>query len=418
MPTRLGRTVTALAATVLLATVAGCGITRDSGAQGNRSEPPGGPSTSGTPPTGTPSPSSTPTPDPVVFSPNVEDGARKVAVDTLVKVKASSGTLRKVKMTYAYTDRQGRAKKGSVAGVLNKAKTAWTADDRLEPAATYTLSMSGRNIANQVATKKTHFSTQNLSLAEQTFPTLYPLRGMKVGIGMPVVLTFDVPVKNKREFEKNLKVTSSPAQPGSWRWYSDTQVRYRPKNYWKPGTKIRVNADVNGVNAGAGIYGQNSTTTSFTVGRSFKIRVNLRSDVATVYKSGRKVRTIYVSGGKPGWQTRSGIKLIMAKEYNKKMTNEAIGAKEDYTLIARHALRITNSGEFLHSAPWNTAHFGRRNASHGCTGMSNGNAAWLYTHTLIGDPVITTGSSRGMEDGNGYSDWNVSWSRYKKGSAL
>ena len=127
------------------------------------------------------------------------------------------------------------------------------------------------------------------------------------------------------------------------------------------------------------------------------------------------VRTIYVSGGKPGWETRSGIKLIMAKEYNKKMTNEAIGAKEDYTLIARHALRITNSGEFLHSAPWNTAHFGRRNASHGCIGMSNGNAAWLYSNTLIGDPVITTGTSRGMEDGNGYSDWNISYDAVQEG---
>ena len=172
-------------------------------------------------------------------------------------------------------------------------------------------------------------------MAEQTYPTLYPLKGMKVGIGMPVVLTFDVPVKNKREFEKNLQVTSSPAQPGTWRWFSDTQVRYRPKNYWKPGTKVTVNANLNGVNAGNGIYGQNSTKTSFTVGRSFKIRINLASDVARVYKNGKKIRTIYVSGGKPGWQTRSGVKLIMAKEYNKKMTNEMIGAKEDYTLIAR-----------------------------------------------------------------------------------
>ena len=419
MPTRIGRTVSALAVAVLLATVAACGTLPDSGARGDSSQPPAAPSVSGTPPTATPNPSTpTPTPDPVQLSANVKDGARRVAVDTVVKVKAASGTLRKVKLAYSYIDRQGRAKKDTVAGKLSKDKQTWIAADRLEPAATYTLTMSGRNATNQVTTTKTRFSTQNLSLSQQTYPTLYPLEGMKVGIGMPVVLTFDVPVKNKREFEKNLEVRSSPAQPGTWRWFSDTQVRYRPKSYWKPGTKITVNANLNGVNAGNGIYGQNSTKTSFTVGRSFKIRINLRSDVARVYKNGKNIRTIYVSGGKPGWQTRSGVKLIMGKEYNKKMTNEAIGAKEDYTLIARHALRITNSGEFLHSAPWNTAHFGRRNASHGCTGMSNGNAAWLYRHTLIGDPVVTTGSSRGVEDGNGYSDWNLSWATYKKGSAL
>ena len=109
---------------------------------------------------------------------------------------------------------------------------------------------------------------------------------------MPVVLNFDVPVKNKAEFEKNLQVTSSPAQAGSWRWFSDTEVRYRPKNYWKPGTKVTAYANVNGVNAGGGIYGQSSTKTSFTVGRSMKIRINLATrrrprSTATARWSGR-----------------------------------------------------------------------------------------------------------------------------------
>ncbi len=140
--------------------------------------------------------------------------------------------------------------------------------------------------------------------------------------------------------------------------------------------------------------------------------------MAKVYRDGKVVRTIYVSGGKPGWQTRSGVKLIMAKEWNKTMTNEMIGAEEDYSLTAAYALRITNSGEFLHSAPWNTGNFGRRNASHGCVGMSVGDSGWLIENTLIGDPVITTGSSRGMELGNGYGDWNVSYQQYKKGSAV
>ena len=32
--------------------------------------------------------------------------------------------------------------------------------------------------------------------------------------------------------------------------------------------------------------------------------------------------------------------------------------------------------------------------------------------------MITTGTSKGMEEGNGYSDWNISYKQYKKGSAL
>ena len=61
---------------------------------------------------------------------------------------------------------------------------------------------------------------------------------------------------------------------------------------------------------------------------------------------------------------------------------------------------------------------GVRNASHGCTGMSIANSAWLYKQALLGDPVITTGSSRGIEKGNGWSDWDISYKEFKKGSAL
>jgi lipoprotein-anchoring transpeptidase ErfK/SrfK len=416
MPNRPKSALTGIAGTVLLMTALAACSTPTGQVGGTTSDQPNAQASS--PASGTPTKPSGPAPaEPVNLSSNVKDGANGVKVDTRVSVKAQSGTVSKVTLAYSYADRSGK-KKGTVPGSLNKDKTVWTANERLEPNASYKLSMDGRNSANQSQTEAAAFTTQKLSLSNQTFPTLYPLNGTKVGIGMPVVLTFDVPVKNKKAIEKHLHVTSSPKQAGTWNWFSSTQVRYRPKTYWKPGTKVTVNADVNSVNAGNGVYGQNSAKTSFTVGRSLIIKVNLATDVAKVYQNGKKVRTIYVSAGKAGWESRSGIKLIMGKEYNKKMTNEMIGAKEDYSLVAQYAMRITNSGEFLHSAPWNAGNFGRRNASHGCTGMSTADAGWLYTRTLVGDPVITTGTSKHMELGNGYGDWNVSYKQYAKGSAL
>jgi lipoprotein-anchoring transpeptidase ErfK/SrfK len=413
MPTIRLRATIAAAGAALLLTAAGCGGGGNpvSKSSSEPTAPPSGASS-------TASPTTPPPPEPVNLTANVADGARKVTVDTVVNVKAAAGTLTKVKLAFSYTGRNGRAVKGTVPGAISKDGVNWRAADRLEPAATYRLSMTGKNSAGESRTATSEFTTHNLTLAQQTWPTIYPLAKSTVGIGMPVVLNFDVPIKDKKEFQKNLHVTSSPAQTGTWRWYSNTQVRYRPAKYWKSGTKVTVRAQLNGVKAGGGIYGQKSVATSFTVGRSLVTKVNLATDVAKVYRSGKLVRTIYVSGGKPGWRTRSGIKLIMAKEYNKVMTNEAIGAKEEYRLVARHALRLTNSGEFLHSAPWNAGYFGRSNASHGCVGMSNGNAAWLYSNTLIGDPVITTGTNRRIEDGNGWSDWNLSYAQYKKGSAL
>ena len=418
MPTSTRTLLTGLAGTVLLATVvAGCSGLPTSQAGGTSSSGPSAPApAASSAPADAPSPD--PTTEPVRLEANVADDASKVAVDTRVEVEAAAGTVEKVKLRYQGVDAKGAATKGTVDGELSEDGTTWTAEDRLEPSATYTLSMTGANAADETTTRTTTFRTQKLTLAEQTFPSLYPLPDSKVGIGMPVVLTFDVPVEDRAAFEKNLHVTSKPAQEGTWSWLSSTQVRFRPKEYWKPGTEVSVRADLNGVDAGDGIYGQQSASTSFTVGRSLVTKVDLAKDVATVYRDGEKVRTIPVSGGKPGWETRSGTKLIMAKEFNKKMTNEMIGAEEDYTLVAKYALRITNSGEFLHSAPWNAGNLGRRNASHGCVGMSTADSQWLYENTLIGDPVVTTGTDRGLEQGNGYADWDISYKTFAKGSAL
>lgn len=411
MPTTRMRRLSGAAGAVLLATIL-------TACAGDPTTPSPGASQPGAAASNQPAPTPTPTPEPVAFKTNVKNGTTNVKVDTLVTVSASLGTLTKVKLTYTNKDRQGRTDRGTVSGKINKEGTKWTASDRLEPAASYKLITTGKNTVNQSKTDTTTFRTHKLSLDEQTYPMLYPLKGSHVGIGMPVVLTFDVPVKNRREFEKNLHVKSSPAQAGTWHWYHSKEVRYRPQKFWKPGTKVSVTADLNGLYAGKGIYGQKSAKTHFTVGRSQITKINLASHVAKVYRNGKHVRTIYVSGGKPGWQTRSGVKLIMDKLYVTRMTNQMIGAREEYDFRVRYAMRITSSGEFLHAAPWNAGYFGRVNASHGCVGMSTGNAAWLFSRTLIGDPVITTGTRRGMEYGNGYSDWNMSYAKYKKGSAL
>ena len=106
-------------------------------------------------------------------------------------------------------------------------------------------------------------------------------------MGMPVILTFDLPVEDRAAFEKKLRVQSTPAQEGTWSWLSDTEVRYRPKNWWKPGTRVKVSADINGVAAGNGIYGQSAVATDFTVSkRTLVTRINLKTHQAKVYING------------------------------------------------------------------------------------------------------------------------------------
>lgn len=416
---------TLVATALLTTTVASCGIVPASDSGAKSSQPPAAsattdasrPSTSGGR-SSSGGQASAPSVAPVQLSPSVEDGASDVKVSTVVKVKASAGTVSAVKLWTKGKDGDGKSKTIEVDGDISKDGTTWTAASALDPGSKYRLEMAGLAADKSVTESKSSFETEDLTLAQQTYATIFPSKGLTVGVGMPVILTFDVAVRDRAEFQKHLSITSTGNQQGSWRWYGDKSVHFRPMKYWKPGTKVSVEANLNGVSAGNGIYGQRSVSTKFTVGRSLITRVNLKTYEAKVYRNGKLVKRMPVSGGKPGWRTRSGVKLIMAKEYNKVMTNEAIGAKEDYRLTARYAMRITNSGEFLHSAPWNSAHLGRRNASHGCVGMTTADSGWLYKRVLPGDPVITTGTNRGIEQGNGWSDWDISYKQYKKGSAL
>ena len=81
-------------------------------------------------------------------------------------------------------------------------------------------------------------------------------------------------------------------------------------------------------------------------------------------------------------------------------------------------MRLTNSGEFIHAAPWSVGSQGYANVSHGCTGMSTENAGWLYSISRRGDVVEYVGTDRPMEPDNGYGDWNISWAGYQADSAL
>jgi lipoprotein-anchoring transpeptidase ErfK/SrfK len=240
---------------------------------------------------------------------------------------------------------------------------------------------------------------------------------------MPVIVQFDVAVTDKASIERHLSVQSSPRQVGAWHWISDHEVHWRPRSYWKPGTEVTVDADINSIPAGNGVFGQLSRTSTFTVGDAIVSRVNIRTHRMQVYRNGTLLRSIPISAGKPGFTTRSGTKVIIEKHRVKRMDAATTGISRDdpeyYNIEdVEYAMRVTYSGEFLHAAPWSVGSQGSANVSHGCVGMSTANAAWLYNMSKRGDVVEVSGSDRWMTLTNGYGDWNASFADYKQGSAL
>ena len=355
------------------------------------------------------------TPDVVApsVSTNVRRNAEGVPVSTLVQVSATAGALTAVKVS---------SPGGQVAGSTSPDGTSWTATDRLEPDTTYTVEAVAEG--DGAETRKTSsFTTQALTLDEQTYPSVAPLQGEKVGVGMPVVVSFDLPVTDKAAFEKQMNVTSTPQQAGSWHWMSSNEAHWRPRSYWKPGSKVSVDVDINGIDAGNGIYGQENRTVDFTVGDAHIYKVDAKTHQMKVFSNGKLLRTIPITTGKSGFVTRSGTKVIMEKFASKTMNSETVGipvgSAESYNIDnVQWAMRLTYSGEFIHAAPWSVGDQGSANVSHGCTGMSTENAGWLYAMSRRGDVVEYTGTDRQMEFTNGYGDWTEDYKTYAKGSAL
>jgi lipoprotein-anchoring transpeptidase ErfK/SrfK len=338
-----------------------------------------------------------------------------VPVDHELKVTARNGSLTKVSV---------RSGSGQLAGKLAQDGSSWTATGRLEPGEQYVVHSVGKDAEGTRDTKTDKFRTDDLTLDEQTYPSVAPLGGETVGVGMPVIVSFDVPVTDKASFEKHMTVTSAPQQPGTWHWMSDYEAHWRPKHYWKPGTDVSVDVDVNSVDAGNGIYGQESRKVDFSVGDANIYKVNMDTHQMQVFSNGSLLRTIPITTGEePQYTTRSGVKVIIEKFRSKRMNSETVGidpnSPEGYNIgNVEYAMRVTYSGEFVHAAPWSVGSQGSANVSHGCTGMSTANAAWLYNMTKRGDVVEYTGTDRWMTLDNGYGDWNEDFATYSKGSAL
>jgi lipoprotein-anchoring transpeptidase ErfK/SrfK len=346
----------------------------------------------------------------------LHSGAQNVGLERKVKLRVRSGTFESV---------QVRGPGGEVVrGRLSSDKTRWVSTSPLRAASRYRVVSSAVDADGLKKSYRSAFRTRALSLDEQTYPSFVPVQGQTVGVGMPVIVRFDVPVTDKASIERHLKVASSPAQPGAFHWVSDTEVHWRPRHYWRPGTDVTVRAEIAGVPAGGGIYGQKNRSQTFHVGDSMVSKVDMNTHQMRVIKNGKLLRTIPITTGQqPKFTTRSGIKVIVEKYRHKRMNSETIGidpaSADGYDLDdVEYAMRVTYSGEFVHAAPWSVGQQGNSNVSHGCTGMSTANAAWLYNISKVGDVVEYVGTSKPTDLTNGFGDWNASFQSYRTGSAL
>nr|WP_281181014.1 L,D-transpeptidase [Micromonospora rhizosphaerae] len=233
--------------------------------------------------------------------------------------------------------------------------------------------------------------------------------GQVYGVGMPVPVKFSAPIPDgaKADVERRLSVKSDPPQTGAWRWYGDQQVIYRPRNHWRPGTKLTVTAGSGGVPAAGSVETSRSVTA--TIGQRTEFKISNDTKQMKVFQNDKLVKKFPVSLGKPLTPSSSGNMVIMSREARALWV---YGPNEQ--LDVRHAERLTGDGEYIHGAPWSVADQGQNNVSNGCTNLSPDNAQWVYDNSQIGDPVTVTGTEKRLDPSNGWTVWDMSWDDYVK----
>jgi len=330
--------------------------------------------------------------------------AKDAPVAKPVVIKVAEGKLTECKVT----GESGKDLKGDLAAD----GLTWTSSEVLGYGKTYTYAAKATGTDGKVAELKGTFST--LNPAKQMRATLNPTDNAQVGVAMPISVKFQGGApKDRAAVEKVLSVKTDKKVEGAWAWVSDSQVDYRPKEYWPEKITVTVEAKLYGVDLGGGVYGKSDVTTKFKIGRNQVVKVNTPDHQMRVFHNGSQVKSYPCANGldaEVDRNTPNGTYIVMTKEPTAVFDNARYG----YTNINKKwACRFSNHGEYIHENQDNAVNIGKTNNSHGCVNLLEADAKDFFDSALIGDPVEITGSKLGAPMNSDVKDWNFDWSTWQ-----
>lgn len=369
-----------------------------------------------------------PPPAPASTQVNPPDGTRGADPLGRVLVTATAGRLTNVVML----NESGAA----VPGIMTPDDTVWKPGVPLGYGRSYTLTVTAVGTDGRPVMRSSTFSTltprnQTKAYLTTTAGTLL-VEGGTYGVGTVVVAHFDEPITDRAAAERRLTVNTSPPVRGSWSWLDDQNAHWRPQRYYAPGTVVTAAANIYGALLGEGLYGQEDSTVTFTIGDAHVSIADDATKQVSVYKNGALVRTMPTSMGMGGTETiggqtfsfwtQRGVYTVMDKANPVIMDSSTYGlpinSRLGYRETIKYATRISTDGIYLHQLDSTVWAQGNTNVSHGCLNLNADNAEWFYEFSQPGDivEIRNTGGEPLQMWQNG--DWSVPWDQWRAGSAL
>lgn len=340
------------------------------------------------------------------------DGSEDVAPDTPIVVKAGAGLIKNVTVVTEGT---------RVEGALGSGGRTWQSRWTLDPGQKYHVIATALGADGRTQTITDTFVTRTLKSKDTIQAAIEaPEEGETVGIGMPILLHFVSDIKNRAEVERALEVRSSVPVAGAWHWLDNQNLIFRTKDYWPIHTKVEFIGHLSGVRGSKDKYTTQNFDRHFTIGDSHVAVASSQNHEQTVSVNGKLVRTMAISMGRGGsrqYTTTNGIHLAMDKAYLTVMESPP-GSADYYRENVYWTVRISDTGEYEHSAPWSVGDQGNQNVSHGCINLSPSDAIWFYHFSNRGDIIKVTGTDRELEPDNGWGYWQEDWPAWLKYSAL
>jgi lipoprotein-anchoring transpeptidase ErfK/SrfK len=191
-----------------------------------------------------------------------------------------------------------------IGGIMTPDRVCWKSDTPLGYDRTYRLAAVAQASDGKRHSDTATFATLGPSHLTKPYLTTTGggaiIDGATYGVGMVAVVRFDEAIPDRAAAQRRLSVQTEPGVDGAWSWLDDRHVHFRPRDYYAPGTKITLRANVYGANLGNGVFGQEDASVSYVIGDSHVSIADDDTKHVDVYRNGTLVRSMPTSMGMGG----------------------------------------------------------------------------------------------------------------------